>query len=62
MEITALWNMKKDRLKYKFKPYIWQVGGKFVFPENKDDMEFHFYRGFDDVITKETDLPFPSFL
>ena len=62
MEITMLWNMKKDRLKYKFKPYIWQVGGKFVFPDNKDDMEFHFYRGFDDVFTKETDLPFPSFL
>ena len=60
-EITVLWNMKKDRLKYGFKPYIWQVGGKFVFPDNKDDMEFHFDRGFDDVFTKETDLPFPSF-
>jgi L-ascorbate 6-phosphate lactonase len=62
MEITMLWKMKKDRLKYQFKPYIWQVGGKFVFPDNKDDMEFHFYRGFDDVFTKDTDLPFPSFL
>ncbi|MEN9594335.1 MAG: L-ascorbate 6-phosphate lactonase, partial [Actinomycetota bacterium] len=37
-----------------------QVGGKFVFPDNKDDMEYHYDRGFDDVFTKETDLPFPS--
>ena len=43
-------------------PYIWQVGGKFVFPDNKDDMEYHYERGFDDVFTKDTDLPFPSFL
>lgn len=35
MEITMLWNMKKDRLKYRFKPYIWQVGGKFVFLTTK---------------------------
>src|SRR5699024_2741682 len=26
-ELQVLWNMKKDRLKYQFKPYIWQVGG-----------------------------------
>jgi len=25
-------------------------------------MEYHYDRGFDDVFTKETDLPFPSFL
>ena len=61
-EITMLWNMKKDRLKYRFKPYIWQVGGKFVYPDNKDDMEYHYDRGFDDVFTKETDLPVPVVL
>jgi L-ascorbate 6-phosphate lactonase len=61
-EITMLWNMKKDRLKYRFKPYTWQVGGKFVFPDDKDGLEYHYERGFDDVFTKETDLPFPSFL
>jgi L-ascorbate 6-phosphate lactonase len=61
-EILVLWNMRKDRLRYRFKPYIWQVGGKFVYPDNKDDMEFHFDRGFHDVFSKETDLPFPAFL
>jgi hypothetical protein len=25
-EIRVLWEMKKDRLKYGFKPFIWQVG------------------------------------
>jgi L-ascorbate 6-phosphate lactonase len=62
MEIVALWRMKKDRLKYRFKPFVWQVGGKFVFPDDADDIEYHYERGFDDVFTKDTDLPFPSFL
>lgn len=62
MEITMLWNMKKDRLQYQFKPYIWQVGGKFVFPADKDKMEYHYPRGFDDCFTGEPDLPYTSFL
>ena len=61
-EITALWEMKKDRLKYKFKPFIWQVGGKFIFPNDKDNMEFHFDRGFEDAFSIEPDLPFKSML
>lgn len=61
-EITMLWEMKKNRLKYKFKPYNWQVGGKFVYPDNKDDMEYHYPRGFDDCFTVDNNLPFPSFL
>ena len=52
----------KDRLHYQFKPYIWQVGGKFVYPDDKDNLEFNFDRGFDDVFVKENDTPFPSFL
>ena len=35
-EILVLWEMKKDRLQYQFKPFIWQVGGKFVYPADKD--------------------------
>lgn len=61
-EITVLFDMKKDRLQYKFKPYIWQVGGKFVYPDDKDKREYHYPRGFDDCFTVETNLPFPSFL
>ncbi len=61
-EITEIWKFKKDRLKYGFKPYIWQVGGKFIYPTNKDGLEFNFYRGFEDVFSIENDTPFPSFL
>jgi L-ascorbate 6-phosphate lactonase len=62
MEIVVLWKMRKNRLKYRFKPYVWQVGGKFVYPDDKDDIEYHYPRGFEDVFSKDTDLPFPYFL
>ncbi len=35
-EIRVLWEIKKDRLKYGFKPFIWQVGGKITWPLDKD--------------------------
>ena len=61
-EILVLWNMKKDRLQYQFKPFIWQVGGKFVYPEDKDRLQYQHPRGFEDVFTLEPDLPFKSLL
>ncbi len=61
-EILALWNMRKYRLQYKFKPFIWDVGGKFTFPNDKDNLEYHYPRGFDDVFEGPTNLPFDCFL
>lgn len=61
-EIRVLWEMKKDRLQYGFKPFLWEVGGKFVYPADKDRLEYHHPRGFDDVFSGEDDLPFPSML
>jgi len=61
-EINVLFEMKKDRLQYQFKPFIWQVGGKFVYPADKDKREYHYPRGFDDCFEGEPDLPYPSFL
>lgn len=61
-EITMLWKMKKDRLQYTFKPFIWEVGGKFVYPRDKDKMEYHHDRGFHDAFVMEPDLPFRSML
>jgi L-ascorbate 6-phosphate lactonase len=61
-EILVLWEMKRFRLQYKFKPFIWQVGGKFTFPDDKDKMEFNYARGFDDAFAIEPDLPFKSML
>jgi L-ascorbate 6-phosphate lactonase len=61
-EILTLWNMRKTRLKYTFKPFIWEVGGKFTYPLDKDVIEYHHPRGFDDVFEHEDDLPFKSLL
>jgi L-ascorbate 6-phosphate lactonase len=61
-EILYLWMMRKNRLQYKFKPFLWEVGGHFTYPDDKDKLEYHHTRGFDDVFAKETNLPFPSFL
>jgi len=61
-EILALWEMRRHRLQYSFKPFIWQVGGKFVYPDDKDRLEYHYPRGFDDAFIDEPDLPYPSFL
>ncbi len=61
-EILVLWEMKKDRLQYKFKPFIWQVGGKFVYPDDKDKLVYQYPRGFDDVFEMEPDIPFKSFM
>ncbi len=61
-EIRVLWEMKRHRLQYKFKPFIWQVGGKFVYPDDKDLLEYHYPRGFDDAFAMEPDLPFKALL
>ncbi|MBV1710267.1 MAG: L-ascorbate 6-phosphate lactonase [Erysipelothrix sp.] len=61
-EILALFDMRKYRLQYKFVPFIWQVGGKFTYPQDKDLREYHHPRGFDDCFEAETNLPFVSFL
>lgn len=61
-EILALYKMKKNRLQYKFKPFIWQVGGKFTFPTDKDNIEYHYPRGFEDCFTVDVNLPYKSFL
>ena len=61
-EIVYLYRYRKDRMRYQFKPYIWQVGGGFVYPDNKDDLYFQFDRGFKDCFVGEPDVPFTSFL
>ena len=61
-EILALYDMKKYRLQYKFTPFIWQVGGKFTFPEDKEKREYHYPRGFDDCFSVDINLPYNSFL
>lgn len=61
-EIGILYDLRWRRLKYGFKPYIWQVGGKFVFPDDQDAREYHYPRGFDDCFSVDYNLPYPAFL
>ena len=61
-EILQLYAMKKDRLQYRFKPFIWQVGGKFIFPDDNDNFEYHYPRGFSDCFTGKINTPFLAFL
>lgn len=61
-EITALYEMRKYRLDYRFKPFIWEVGGKFVYPNDRDKLEYHHPRGFDDCFEYGQNVPFRSIL
>lgn len=61
-EIVKLWEFKKDRLQYDFKPFIWQVGGQYNYPQDTNKIRFMFDRGFHDVFEGDNDLPYPSFL
>lgn len=62
LEIMELWKYKKDVLEYKFKPFIWEVGGKFTYPNDADKLRYHYRRGFEDAFTDEQNVPFPAIL
>ena len=61
-EIVMLYNYRKDVMKYNFKPFIWQVGGCFTYPDDAEMIKYHYPRGFDDCFSVDTNLPFDSFL
>lgn len=61
-EILVLFQMRKHRLQYTFKPFIWEVGGKFTWPADKDKLQYMYDRGFHDAFSIEPDLPFISML
>lgn len=61
-EILLLYNFKKNVLNYQFTPFIWEVGGKYVYPADKDKMQYHYRRGFEDSFTDEPNVPYRSIL
>ncbi len=61
-EIRVLYDMKKDRLGYKFHPFFWEVGGKYVYPTDKDKRAYHHRRGFEDCFEAPQNIPFRSCL
>ncbi|WP_010166722.1 L-ascorbate 6-phosphate lactonase [Candidatus Epulonipiscium viviparus] len=61
-EILTLWEMRRHRLQYAFKPFILEVGGMFMWPQDKDKLQYMYDRGFQDAFAHEPDLPFRSML
>ena len=61
-EIDVLYDMRKERLNYQFTPFIWQVGGKFTYPNDVGRRHFMFERGFASAMEEEPNLYFKSFL
>ncbi len=61
-EIRVLFDMKKDRLDYQFHPFFWQVGGKYVYPQDKDKIYYHHRRGFEDCFEAPQNIPYRSCL
>ena len=61
-EIRVLYDMKKDRLDYQFHPFFWEVGGKYVYPTDKDKRAYHHRRGFEDCFEAPQNIPFRSCL
>ena len=61
-EILMLYDYKKYTLDYKFKPFIWDVGGKFIYPNDANKRQYHYRRVFEDCFTDEPNVPFRSIL
>ena len=61
-EINVLYHMKKDRLGYEFHPFFWEVGGKYVYPTDKEKRAYHHRRGFEDCFEAPQNIPFRSLL
>ena len=63
-EIEVLYNMRKERLGYKFKPYYWKVGGHYTYPTDFEAGKkyFVYQRGFEDCFDEEPNVPFRSVL
>jgi L-ascorbate 6-phosphate lactonase len=61
-EILMLWRRRRERLQYDFTPFIWQVGGRFTYPDDRDRLIYNHRRGFEDAFATEPDLPFKALL
>lgn len=61
-EIELLYELRRRRLEYRFHPFIWEVGGKYVYPQDADKRRYHHDRGFSDCFEEEPNTPFRSIL
>ncbi len=62
-EVEMVYEYRKNRLDYKFSTFLWEVGGGYVYPDDKNKRRFMFERGFTDAFElDEPNVPFKSFL
>lgn len=61
-EILYLWRQRRERFDYLFYPFLWQPGGKFLFPDDCKKMEYFHRRGFEDRYSYPVNLPYRAFL
>ncbi|MFX3703659.1 L-ascorbate 6-phosphate lactonase, partial [Streptococcus suis] len=61
-EILQLLKMRKERFQYDFHPFIWEVGGKYTYQMDKDRIEYHQPRGYDDCFLEDTNIQFKALL
>jgi L-ascorbate 6-phosphate lactonase len=61
-EVVGLWEARRNRMRYSFRPLYWLPGGRFVYPQDIDEIEYYHDRGFEDHHTHPTNLPYKSFL
>jgi L-ascorbate 6-phosphate lactonase len=61
-EVQLLYDFKKDRYQYKFKVFIWGVGGKYTYPDDIDKIKYMYPQGFTDAMENEPNIPYKSFL
>ena len=54
--------MGKERLEGRFSRFSCEVGGKYVYPQDKNLIEYHHPRGFDDCFEHEPNVQFKSIL
>ncbi len=60
--ILRLWKMRKESLQCDFHPFIWEVGGKYTYPRDKDRIEYHHPRCFDDDFGPDSHIQFRALL
>ena len=61
-EILMLYDYRKYKMQYAFEPFIWDVGGKFIYPNDAHKRQYHYRRGFEDCFADEPNVPFKSIL
>lgn len=59
-ELELLYDYNKPSLDFDL--YIWKVGGKFIYPDDKSKRRYNYPKGEEDFLAAKPNLPFKSFL